>query len=371
MTTLRSPMPSRAATTLTLAASMLLGGCGAAASGDGTTTRVDTSATMPSAVAVASPTTPPTTPAPTLTPNSTAKPLGPHVVAQWSVANPSFLAFGFGSVWVTDHHNHEITRIDPVSNTVVAVIKGTGSNPEDALEVGSLLWVTGQSDDMVLIDPATNTVTRTIKGDHLFMDYGFKSVWITTRDNHLERFDPTTAAITASIPVGKGEDDCMNDIAATATAVWVISCDTGELIKVDPAANKVVARLTYASLIQEGTTHTAAPAGKGTDSIWLTLQGDEGSGGSSGLLRVDPVTGTGSAWLPMTPDLAGDGFNAITDEAVWLAGSEKYSRVDAATNKISATYPTGSGRLKIGVAFGSVWLRNYEMDLIQRLDVQP
>lgn len=350
-----------------LAASVFLGGCGATASGAGTTTLVGASATTPSAAAVTSATTPasPTTPAPT------AAPLGPHVVAQWSITNPSFLAFGFGSVWVTDHHNRMITRIDPVSNTVAAVIKGTGRNPEDALEVGSLLWVTGQYDDMALIDPTTNTVTKTIKGDHLFMDYGFDSVWVTTRDNRLERFDTTTAAITASIPVGKGEDDCMNDVAVTATAVWVISCDAGELIKVDPAANKVVARISFGTLIGQGTAHTGTPAGKGTDSIWITMQEDEGGGASSGLLRVDPVTGVGSAWLPLTPDLAGDGFNAVTDTSVWLAGSEGYSRVDVATNKISATYPTGAGRLKIGVAFGSVWLRNYEMNLIQRLDVQP
>jgi len=352
---------------LLLTASVFLGGCGATASGAGTTTPVGGSATTPSAAAVASSTTPALAPTPSLT----AEPLGPHVVAQWSLTHPSFLAFGFGSVWVTDHQNNKITRIDPVSNTVAAVIKGTGDNPEDALEVGSLLWVTGQNDDMVLIDPATNTVTRTIKGDHLFMDYGFKSVWITTRDNHLERFDPTTAAITASIPVGTGEDDCMNDVVATGAAVWVISCDTGELIKVDPATNKVVARLTFATLIRQGTAHTGVPVGKGADSIWITLQGGEGGGGQSGLLRVDPVTGSGSAWLLLTPDLAGDGFNAITDEAVWLAGSLQYSRLDVATNKISATYPTTWGRLKIGVAFGSVWLRNYEQDLIQRLDVKP
>jgi len=349
--------PYRAAS-LVLAASVLLGGCGAAAAGAGTSASIDASATA-------------ATPARTLKPVPTEKPLGPHVVAQWRLTNPSFIAFGFGSVWVTDHHNNKITRIDPVSNKVAAVIEGTGSHPEDALEVGSLLWVTGQSDDMVLIDPATNTVTRTIKGDHLFMDYGFKSVWITTRDNHLERFDPTTAEITASIPVGEGEDDCMNDVVATATAVWVISCDTGELIKVDPATNTVVARITFGTLIDQGKAHVGVPAGKGTDSIWIPMQGDEGGGASSGLLRVDPVTSAGSAWLPLKSGLAGDGFNAVTDEAVWLAGSEKYSRVDVATNKISATYPTESGRLKIGISFGSVWLRNYEQELIQRLDVQP
>ncbi|HSO28677.1 MAG TPA: hypothetical protein VLS28_02130 [Candidatus Sulfomarinibacteraceae bacterium] len=60
--------------------------------------------------------------------------------------------------------------------------------------------------------------------------------------------------------------------------------------------------------------------------------------------------------------------NFATDEAVWLAGSEEINRVDVASNRIVATYPTARGRLKIGVAYGSVWLRNFELSRIQRLD---
>jgi streptogramin lyase len=315
---------------------------------------------------------PTATPARTTKPAPTPKPLDPHVVAQWKVRNPSFLAFGFGSVWVTDHYGNTITRIDPVSNEVVAVIKGTGDNPEEALEVGGTLWVTGQHDDTVLIDPTTNAITRTIKGDHLFMDSAFGSVWITTRDNKLERFDPVTAELTASITVADGESDCMNDVVATAAAVWVISCDLGELIRIDPTTETVVSRTPFASLIDEAKAQTHVPGGKGTDSLWLTLLGDEGAAPiPSGLLRVDPISGVGSAFLPLSPGHAGDGFNAVTDEAVWLAGSEEINRVDVASNRIVATYPTAPGRLKIGVAFGSVWLRDFELDLVQRLDYQP
>ena len=309
---------------------------------------------------------------PSIAPTPSAKPLPEHVVAQWNVANPSFIAFGFGSVWVTDHFGHSITRIDPVSNQVAAIIRGTGSNPEDALEVGDALWVTGQADDTTVIDPTTNTITKTIPGDLLFMDYGFDSVWVTTRDNKLDRFDPATAEIIAAISVGDGEDDCMNDVVATAAAVWVISCDTGELIKVDPTTNSVVSRTPYATLIDQAQAQTPAPAGKGTDSIWITVAGDEGGGTlPEGLLRVSPTTDRGVAFLPLAPEQAGDFFNAVTDEAVWLGGSGEINRVDVATNQIVATYPTARGRLKIGIEFGSVWLRNFEHFLIQRLDIAP
>jgi streptogramin lyase len=270
-------------------------------------------------------------------------------MAQWSVTNPSFIAFGFGSVWVPDHHGNTITRIDPATNTVAAVIKGTGNLPEDALEVGDRLWVTGQADDTVLIDPSTNTVTKTIKGDRLYMDAGFGSVWITTRDNHLDRLDPVTAAVTASIPVRTGDCDCMNDVVVTSNAAWVISCDTGMLIKVDPNTNMVASRTSFGTLMGQGQAHAGATVRRGTDSIWIPMTGDEGGGGSNGLVRVDPETGQGSAWLPLTPDQTGDGFIAVTDDAVWLGGTEQYSRVDVATDTISATYPTSPGWLKLGV----------------------
>jgi len=225
---------------------------------------------------------------------------------------------------------------------------------------------------MVLIDPVSSTITRTIKGDHLFMDAGFGSVWITTRDNRLERFDPVTAEITASIPVGIGIDDCMNDVEVKAPAVWVISCDTAELIKVDPISNSVVSRASWASLITEAQAQAYPPSGKGTDSVWMTMLGDEGGGDlPSGLLGVSPITGSGVAFVPLTPEQVGDASFAVADDAVWLGGSGEISRVDVATNQVDVTFPTAPGRLKVAIGYGSVWMRNFEQDLVQRLDVEP
>ena len=308
----------------------------------------------------------------TATPALTAKPSAAPVIAEWKVSNPSFIAFGFGSVWVTDHYGHNITRIDPVSNKVIAVIQGTGSNPEQALEVGDLLWVSGQANDATLIDPITNTLTKsTLKGGLLFMAFGFNSVWITTRGNTLDRIDPATSEVIASIPLEDGNSDCMNEVLipvlVTAAAVWVTQCDKAELIKIDPLTNSVVAKTPYATLIDEAKTQTTIPAGKGTDFIWVMAW----DGIEVGLLRVDPTTGAGLTFLPLSPAQSGDGFIAVTDEAVWLAGNGQINRVNVATNQIDATYSTASGRLKIGVDFGSVWLRNYEKNLIQRLDVAP
>ena len=164
----------------------------------------------------------------------------------------------------------------------------------------------------------------------------------------------------------------MNDVLTTAAAVWVVSCDKVELIKVDPATNSVVSKTPWITVIDQARAQTTVPAGKGTNFIWINvLTGDGGGSLPAGLLRIDPNTGTGLTFLSLTSDQGGDGFIAVTDEAVWVTGTGQINRVNVATNQIDATYATDPGRLKIGIGFGSVWLRNFEKNLIQRLDVAP
>ena len=324
------------------------------------------SACAPAATPPAPTAVPPTTVPPTLIPTAvptavvSVTPPTAKVIAEWKITDPSFIAFGFDSVWVTGHYNGTMTRIDPASNEVVAVIEGIGRQPEQALAVGDVLWVTGQYNDTTWIDPKTNTIigsTPKLNGQYLFIAYGFNSVWVTTRNDGLDRIDPATHQIIASIELGDGSaNDCMNDVLTTAAAVWVVSCDKAELIKVDPATNSVVSKTPWTTLIDEANAQTTVPAGKGTNFIWISLAG--------GLLRIDPNTGTELTFLPLTPDQSGNGFIAVTDYAVWLAGDSQINRVNVATNQIDATYATDRGRLKIGIGFGSVWLRNFEKSLI-------
>ena len=82
--------------------------------------------------------------------------------------------------------------------------------------------------------------------------------------------------------------------------------------------------------------------------------------------------GRGLTFLPLTPEQAGDGFLDVTDEAVWLGGLGQVNRVSVATGRIDATYATDPGTtIHPTVGFGSVWLENYDQDLVQRLDVAP
>lgn len=278
---------------------------------------------------LASPTIPPTA-APTLAP------LGEHVIAEWQVISPAGIFIGTDSVWVPGHGTGITTRIDPASNKIIAAV-----SPD--------------------------------KAEQAPVAQGFGSVWITTSYNTLDRVDPADrSSVLASIILEDGSQDILNGVFVTTAAVWVYQSDKAELIKVDPATNRIVSKTPWTTLIAEAKAQTTVPVGKGTDFLWQQIAGDEGGGGiTKGLLRLDPNSGAGLTFLPWSADHEGDGPITVTDEAVWHSAGGHIYRINVATNQIDATYPTATGIVHLAIGFGSVWLTNYERSLVQRLDVAP
>jgi hypothetical protein len=301
---------------------------------------------------------------------STAAPtpsLGEHVVAQWNISDPGAIAFGFDSVWVAGHHSYSTTRIDPVSNKVIAIVKGTGFRAEQALAVGNALWVNGQSNDTSWIDPLTNTIAQSmpkVTGEHHYMAYGFNSVWASTGNDRLDRIDPITNQIVASIELGDGIVDNNNLVFTTASAVWVDHEDEQEWIKVDPATATILSKTPYSKLISDAKAQKTIPVGKGTDFIWIPLD--------SGLLRINMSTGAGLTFLPLSAEQVGNYSVATSDSSVWVTGVGQIEQINVSTNQVVATYKThDKGLAYIGIGFGSLWMMYYSTSLIQRLDIAP
>jgi len=238
-------------------------------------------------------------------------------------------------VWVPWHGAAKTTRIDPASNTAMGVVSAADAEQPPVAQ-------------------------------------GFGSVWTTTTDNTLERVDPATKQVIASIPLEDGPVDILNSVLVTRAAVWVTQSDKAEWIKVDPATDRVVSKTPWTKLIDEAKAQTTVPAGKGRDFLWLHIVGDEGGGGiEKGLLRIDPDSGVPLTFLPWSADHEGDGPIAITDKAVWHSAGGHLYRINVASNQIDATYATDPGTVHPAIGFGSVWLANYERSLVQRLDVAP
>jgi len=308
-------------------------------------------------------------PTPTLPPTATpAEGLGEHVIAEWkgNITFPQKAFIGFGSVWVVSHRDPDSTlRIDPATNTVIATIKGTGWRGHQPLITADSVWVPAEREDTARIDPKTNTVVARISGKHASIAEGFSSIWATAMTDTLDRIDPATNTITLSIPFGDNYVDCNNNVMVTTANVWVIHCDEDELVKIDPAANRVLSTIPIQQLIDEAKAQTQIPAGKGDDFLWWVADG--------GLARLDLATGKGLTFLPLAADtFCGSGM-AITDDSVWLAGDDGLiTQVDVATNEIKLSYKVPIQSCPhLTAGFGSLWAV-YEYDnTVQRLDIAP
>jgi YVTN family beta-propeller protein len=99
-------------------------------------------------------------------------------------------------------------------------------------------------------------------------------------------------------------------------SAWVTAFGAGEVERIDPAGNRVVARVKLA-----GATGVVAAFG----SVWAT--------GHAGVVRIDPATNRVTARVP----LAGAAWTAASEDAVWFTSPGGLVRVDPATNAVVAT----------------------------------
>jgi len=316
------------------------------------------------------PTVAPTVVSPIPPPTDATTPITAKVLAEWHVSMPETMAFGFDSVWVPSHRDPNVmTRIDPVTNQTIATIDGIGYQAHQAIVAGDSVWVTGYG--LKKIDPKSNAITSSIQDTehYSYVAYGFGSLWATNESDRLDRIDPGTSKIIASIELGDGYVDYINVVFATDSAIWVDHIDEAELIRIDPATNSIVSKTPDEELVNEAKSTTSIPKGNGSDFIWKAVT----HGGLRGLLRIDPNTGAGITFLAMSPEqIVGTWFLAVTDKSIWVGGHGQFERVDVATNQIEATYKTqirGDGFIAIG--FGSVWLAYEGANLFQRLDIAP
>ncbi|HUS14893.1 MAG TPA: hypothetical protein VM536_07715 [Chloroflexia bacterium] len=147
---------------------------------------------------------------------------------------PHGIAVGAGSVWVGNHDESAVVRLDPETQAVVARIR-LPTEPHTLAFGAGYLWADGyHADGIIQVDPATNTVRNGV------------------------------------IPVGFTSDV----FAVDDTALWIASViteqdgqhfpGTHEVVRIDPMSQQIVERLVFAT----------APAAVALDagSLWVALE---------------------------------------------------------------------------------------------------
>jgi YVTN family beta-propeller protein len=151
-------------------------------------------------------------------------PNGNRVVARISLpaSKPYNVWTGAGAVWVADDGRGEVVRIDPATNQPVASIE-VGDGPADLAFAGSGVWVIDHRDRTLFrIDARTNTSRHvaTIPGDAPErMVFASGHLWITGRGTDLLEIDPDNGQVLRTVEIGAGGID----VVASGSTLWVPS----------------------------------------------------------------------------------------------------------------------------------------------------
>jgi streptogramin lyase len=229
-------------------------------------------------------------------------------------------------------------------------------SPDWMVVTDEAVWVTSSSvNHVVRLDARTNqpsalvTVNKPCSG----LAAGFGSIWVPSCGSRtLIRVDPQTGKIQAEIPIGPADSE--GGITVGAGSVWMASDKKGILSRINPQTNRVVAEIAVPS-------GSFAPA-FADDAVWIT------STEHNLLTRVDPQSNKAIISIPVGPQPR---FLTVGASSVWTLnqGDGTISRVDTKRNKLITNIAVGIPGTGGEIAFGegSVWATVFDIP-ISRID---
>jgi streptogramin lyase len=268
--------------------------------------------------------------------------------------------------------NMLLKRLDPRSGEKEAVIKlkGFSANTVQGTFGAGSLWVcsgdwTAAADVVLRVDPETNRVVDRIPVDSpTSLAFGHGSVWATSAGHGtVSRIDPKTGEVAAEIGVGRGAVDIATD--ERTGDVWVAGLllkwygaeihpedsKDNKLSRIDPATNRVVAKIPIAANSREGGAQSVAV---GEGAVWA--QSADGR-----LFKVDPASNKVVGVVPLgeySSDLE------VSRGAVWAtvqaSSGTRLVRVEPSTVHVVASEhgpePANGGYGGLVAGGGYVWL---------------
>jgi len=183
------------------------------------------------------------------------------------------VAYGSGSLWVTDSRGRVLLQLRPDSFEVVQHIK-VGNGPR-AVKVGqNAAWVANTIDGTVTridLDRKVAPQTIPVGPGPVGIAIGGGGIWVTSAETtRVVRIDADSTGIVEPIPVGNGA----GGVAYGEGAVWVANRDDDTVSRIDPATRKVTNTI-------PGFDKPEAVLAK-AGSIWVTNAGD------GTIKRIDP-----------------------------------------------------------------------------------
>jgi YVTN family beta-propeller protein len=267
-------------------------------------------------------------------------------------SRPFGVAAAAGSIWTADFGAGTVTRLDPVTGAVLAMVRVGGTPSFLAVGEGSL-WVGNDSDPAVTrIDPTTGLVVARIPAGPRPTDLaiGSGAIWVCNYTvGTVTRIDPATNRAVATIRIGGSP----NSIAASDDAVYAGEQQDNTLVRIDPATNRVSGRVPTDDdpdyLLVDG------------DSLWASAY----RGGT--VTRFDAATlrPTARIRVPGAEGMVVDGGS------LWVGSYDENQvvRVDPVAGRAVAAYRTGAGVRQVDAAFGRIWTADSTADTVSHIPV--
>jgi DNA-binding beta-propeller fold protein YncE len=276
---------------------------------------------------------------------------------------------GDGAIWVSG--GGKVSRINPLTNEVVATIDTPGTEDYSRVAVGEGgVWVTADGGKLYRIDPATNTVVATIQVGGPLMGVvatGEGNVWVTRPSEgtgELVRIDPATNAVVGEpIEVGPGPVSVVSDLGA----LWVTNTSPPSVVRVDPVSGEV-------GEVRRVMGSVPGDLAVAYGSLWAA-SGDQ-------VVRADPETGQ---WIE-TFRIPRAAAVATSEGQVWvlampesssptlfypIKGTAALWQIDPADNRIVGEPVRIADLQPIALAAGegAVWVADYDNGTVTRFDL--
>lgn len=279
--------------------------------------------------------------------------LAPGVLATIRARSPMILAATDDTIWV-EGHGMFLGRFDPAADQEVAFLTEVATHCDIAVGAGAVWAADAGLGVVTKVDPANGAVLGTITlKDACGLEADDADLWVASPGlNAVFRYDPSSLEQTASIELGANAFW----VATGPEGVWAAGeANGGTTYRIDPESETVVAEIATPNPFSTGLE-------VGFGSAWVPARD------AKVIYRIDPATNSLAATITVPSPIGGI---AIGSEAIWVSGwgDGMVNRIDPATNQITGSLATGFGNLAPPLeAFGSVWVSDYDRNLILQLD---
>ena len=273
-----------------------------------------------------------------------------------------------GAVIVATRGDHRTVVVTPPTTIAPTYVVGRSISVggiDRTVSDGTTLWAVGPDVRTVTaVDAAAGRVSRTVELPSAAADAPVRLVagrLDVLTSAGLVRIDTTSAKVLDVLPVGANAVDAVS----TSDALWVLrSAWTPDSTSNPTALERWNATgTTKVATVALGATEPGAMLVSG-GSVWVSL-----GQGAKAIDRVDATTNTVSATIP-----SGYSFSIVADPnggAIWAAdyASGTVNRIDPSSNGVIARVSiAGSRAHSLALAGGTIWATAYDAGSASRID---